>query len=119
MSRQFFVYILASAKHGTLYIGVTSDLIRRAYEHREKLVPGFTKRYGVCKLVYFEVFDTPMEAIAREAVEGMAERMEDSTCRGPQTGIERPRVDPYMKVHRVWIPARGRFAALAGMTLSI
>ena len=66
MKRHFYVYILASGKHGTLYIGVTNDLIRRVYEHREKLVPGFTKEYDVVKLVYYEVFDDPESAILRE-----------------------------------------------------
>jgi len=47
----YYVYILASRKHGTLYIGVTNDLVRRVYEHRTKAVPGFTTKYGVDKLV--------------------------------------------------------------------
>jgi putative endonuclease len=46
MDRQYYVYVLASRKHGTLYIGVTSDLVRRVYEHKTKLVRGFTKKYG-------------------------------------------------------------------------
>jgi len=62
----YYVYILASRKYGTLYIGITSDLVRRVYEHKIKMVPGFTKRYGVDKLVLFEVFDEPASAIARE-----------------------------------------------------
>jgi len=62
----FYVYILASRKHGTLYTGITNDLIRRVYEHREKLVPGFTKRHSVCRLVWFAVFDEPGTAIQRE-----------------------------------------------------
>lgn len=62
----YYVYILASKKYGTLYIGVTSDLIRRVHEHKTKVVPGFTKRYGVDKLVLFEIFDDPVSAIARE-----------------------------------------------------
>lgn len=62
----YYVYILASKKYGTLYIGVTSDLIRRVYEHKTKVVPGFTERYGVDKLVLFETFDDPTSAIARE-----------------------------------------------------
>jgi putative endonuclease len=66
MGRQFCVYILASRKHGTLYIGVTNDLVRRVYQHKEGLIAGFTKRYGVKKLVYYEVFDDPTLAIARE-----------------------------------------------------
>jgi putative endonuclease len=66
MSEQYYVYVLASRKHGTLYIGVTSDLIRRIYQHKTKAVRGFTKRYGVDTLVYFEIFDDPLSAIARE-----------------------------------------------------
>jgi putative endonuclease len=66
MTEQFFVYMLASQKHGTLYIGVTNDLIRRTYQHKSKTVRGFTKRYDVHKLVYFEIFDDPLSAIARE-----------------------------------------------------
>lgn len=62
----YYVYILASKKYGTLYIGVTSDLVRRVYQHKTKIVPGFTKRYGVDKLVLFETFDDPVSPIARE-----------------------------------------------------
>jgi len=62
----YYVYILASRKYGTLYIGVTSVLVRRVHEHKTKVVPGFTKRYGVDKLVLFEIFDDPANAIARE-----------------------------------------------------
>jgi putative endonuclease len=62
----YYVYILASRKHGTLYIGVTNDLVRRVYEHRNKIVPGFTKQYNVTKLVWFEIYDDPTNAIARE-----------------------------------------------------
>jgi len=64
--RHYFVYIMASKKNGTLYIGVTSNLARRAYEHREGLLPGFTKRYGVKTLVHAEVFDDVGYAIQRE-----------------------------------------------------
>jgi putative endonuclease len=63
---QFFVYILASRKHGTLYIGVTNELLRRTYEHREGLVEGFTRRYGVKRLVYYETYQDIREAIQRE-----------------------------------------------------
>jgi putative endonuclease len=66
MVRQFYVYILASRKHGTLYIGITNDIIRRVHEHKLKLVPGFSAKYAVDKLVYFEIFDDPTAAIARE-----------------------------------------------------
>ncbi len=54
ITRSYWVYILASRIGGTLYIGVTNDLIRRVYAHREKLAEGFTKKYGVARLVYFE-----------------------------------------------------------------
>jgi putative endonuclease len=60
------VYILASKKNGTLYIGVTSDLPRRIFEHNEKLIPGFTARYNVTRLVYVEYFYDVRDAIARE-----------------------------------------------------
>ena len=60
------VYMMASGQHGTLYIGVTSDLIRRVGEHREGLTPGFTQRYGVKRLVWFERHDGIAEAIRRE-----------------------------------------------------
>ncbi|GBD50378.1 GIY-YIG nuclease family protein [Methylopila sp. Yamaguchi] len=62
----YYVYLLASRKHGTLYIGVTNDLVRRTYEHKEGLHPGFTARHGVTRLVYFEIFDDPVSAITRE-----------------------------------------------------
>jgi putative endonuclease len=60
------VYILASKRNGTLYIGVTNDLARRVWEHREGLVEGFTKTYGVKHLVYFELFEDIHAAIHRE-----------------------------------------------------
>jgi putative endonuclease len=64
--RSFYVYILASSIGGTLYIGVTNDLIRRVGEHRLKSVKGFTKKYEVNRLVYFEQFDDAENAIRRE-----------------------------------------------------
>jgi putative endonuclease len=65
-NNQYFVYILASRRNGTLYIGVTSDLIKRVYEHKSDLVDGFTKRYAVHDLMYFETVDDIDSAIARE-----------------------------------------------------
>ena len=65
-NHQYFVYILASRRNGTLYVGVTSDLIKRVYEHKSDLVDGFTKRYAVHDLVYFEIVDNVETAIARE-----------------------------------------------------
>jgi putative endonuclease len=66
METGFFVYILASRRDGTLYIGVTNNLARRVSEHKGKLVPGFTRKYGVDLLVYFEAFESIQEARARE-----------------------------------------------------
>ena len=64
--KHFYVYILASSIGGTLYIGVTNDLIRRVWEHRENSVEGFTSTHDVHKLVYFEQFDDIEHAIVRE-----------------------------------------------------
>ena len=64
--REPAVYIMASRRHGTLYTGVTSNLGRRAFEHREGFVPGFTSRYGCKLLVWYERYDTMPDAIARE-----------------------------------------------------
>jgi len=66
MPGAYYVYILASQRNGTLYIGVTNDLARRVWEHREGLVPGFTKTYGVRRLVYYEIFEHVRAAIDRE-----------------------------------------------------
>ncbi len=60
------VYILASGKNGTLYVGVTSNLIRRVWEHKNDLLEGFTKRYQVHHLVWYELHETMLSAIARE-----------------------------------------------------
>ncbi|TMJ23110.1 MAG: GIY-YIG nuclease family protein [Alphaproteobacteria bacterium] len=65
-ARSFYVYILASRIGGTLYIGVTNDLVRRVAEHRLKLVESFTKKYEIYRLVYFEQFDDSENAIRRE-----------------------------------------------------
>lgn len=64
--KNYFVYILASKRNGTLYIGVTSNLKLRVWQHKSKLIPGFTERYSVDKLVYFEVYQHIEEAISRE-----------------------------------------------------
>jgi putative endonuclease len=62
----YWMYILASRPRGTLYVGVTNDLVRRVAEHRDGLVPGFTKTYNVKVLVYFEEYESVLEAIKRE-----------------------------------------------------
>ena len=66
MDASFFVYILASKRNGTLYVGVTNNLARRMAEHKAKLVPGFTQKYAVDRLVYFEAFESILEARATE-----------------------------------------------------
>jgi putative endonuclease len=66
LSDNFYVYILASQRNGTLYVGVTNDLARRITEHKSGLVPGFTQQYGVDKLVYFEEHGSILEARERE-----------------------------------------------------
>ena len=66
MTKQPCVYLLASKRNGTLYVGVTSDLIKRVWQHKNDLVEGFTKRYGVHILVWFEPHETMESAIARE-----------------------------------------------------
>ncbi len=66
MSKTFYVYILASKRNGTLYIGVTNDLYRRVWEHKHKINYGFTAKYDVNKLVYYEEYDDVQEAIVRE-----------------------------------------------------
>lgn len=63
---QYYVYILASQRNGTLYIGVTNDLVRRVYEHKQKFVEGFTKEYNVHMLVYYEMTESVESAINRE-----------------------------------------------------
>jgi putative endonuclease len=63
---QSWVYILASRRNGTLYTGVTTNLLRRVWEHREGFIPGFTKTYDVKRLVWFETYGSVVEAIARE-----------------------------------------------------
>jgi putative endonuclease len=62
----YYVYLMASRRNGTLYLGVTNDLVRRVYQHRNKLLPGFTARYDVDKLVWYEIYDDPTNAITRE-----------------------------------------------------
>ena len=60
------VYIMSNRRNGVLYVGVTTDLLKRSFQHREGLIDGFTKRYGLKLLVYYEVFDDVRNAIQRE-----------------------------------------------------
>ena len=66
MNNQYYVYILTNQRNTVLYAGVTSDLEKRIYEHKSKLIAGFTKKYNVNKLVYYEIFEIIDEAIKRE-----------------------------------------------------
>jgi putative endonuclease len=77
MEKAGYVYIMASGKNGTIYTGVTSDLIKRVYEHREGLIDGFTKRYGCKLLVWFEVHE-------------ICRKRESASCRS-RNGSERGR----------------------------
>ena len=66
MNKQYYVYLLTNEKNTVLYVGVTNDLKRRVYEHKEKLIEGFTKKYNVDKLVYYEICESVEVAITRE-----------------------------------------------------
>lgn len=66
MSKKGYVYILSNNTNNVLYIGVTNDLIRRIYEHKEKIIAGFTQKYNISKLVYFEIYENIEQAITRE-----------------------------------------------------
>ena len=61
-----YVYILASRKDGAIYVGVTNDIVRRIYEHRTKAIKGFTSKYNITRLVWFDIYDDPISAISRE-----------------------------------------------------
>ncbi len=66
MAKQFYVYILSNKRNGTLYIGVTSDLLKRIWQHKNKKVKGFTEKYNISHLVLFETHETAESAITRE-----------------------------------------------------
>ena len=67
MTKQYFVYILATYKYGTLYVGITNNITGRIWKHKNKYYPkSFTTKYNVHKLVYYEIYEDPYEAIARE-----------------------------------------------------
>ena len=62
----YYVYIVASRKDGAIYVGVTNDIVRRIYQHRTKTIQGFTSKYNITRLVWFEIYDDPISAISRE-----------------------------------------------------
>lgn len=74
-NKYYSVYILTNYTNTVLYTGITNNLVRRVYEHKEKIEEGFTQKYNVNKLVYFEVFETPEAAIKREkAIKNLVRR---------------------------------------------
>ncbi len=66
MNKSYYVYILADHPGGLLYIGITNNLVRRAEEHKREAIDGFTKKYHLCRLVYYEFYSNPLDAIRRE-----------------------------------------------------
>ncbi len=66
MQKHYYVYILTKARNSTFYVGITSDLQKRVFEHKSKTIEGFTKKYDIDQLVYYEIFDNPENAIKRE-----------------------------------------------------
>ena len=88
MERQFCIYILTNKANKVLYTGVTNNLQRRIFEHKHKLVAGFTKKYNATKLVYYEVFDTAIAALTRE--------------KQIKAGSRKKKVDLIVKANPVW-----------------
>jgi len=66
MDKQYYIYIMSNKHHTALYTGVTNELKRRVYEHKQKMADGFTRKYNITKLVYYEVYEDPINAISRE-----------------------------------------------------
>jgi predicted GIY-YIG superfamily endonuclease len=114
MIKQPAVYILANRRLGTLYIGVTSNLTGRIWQHRQAVVAGFASNYGVKRLVWFELADCMASAIfSREAAEEVEPRMESPADRGTESGMERLMAGRFGRYCSPWIPA------FAGMTAEI
>jgi putative endonuclease len=86
--RQFYVYILASRPGGALYVGVTNDLVRRVFEHKSGAIAGFTKRYNIGRLVYFEIYSNSRDAIQREKKhQTLAASLENTAHRGVKSHL--------------------------------
>jgi len=91
MEKVYYVYLLASERNGRLYVGVTNDLVRRIYEHKSGAIDGFSKQYGVKKLVWFEQTINVHAAIAREKrIKKISARIEDQPDRRKQSRLARP-----------------------------
>src|SRR5689334_18287755 len=99
----FFVYILASRRNGTLYIGMTDNLPGRVWQHQAGVVPAFTKKYGVTSLVWFEVHDTREAAIQRERQFEVESALEVGADRDVKSGLARP--DVRNLGLKNWVPA--------------
>ena len=125
--KQPCVYILASERNGTLYVGVTSNLVKRVWEHKSDLVGGFTKRYGVHTLVWYEGHETMASAIARErAIKEWRRAVEAGTGRGEESGVAGPVRGTGLSGNDVlallpsWRRAAGDWIpAFAGMTMAL
>lgn len=90
MSKYYYVYIVASSKNGTLYIGVTNNLVSRIWQHKNKTYKGFTQKYHADKLVHYEIFEDINEAIDREKkIKILEKRMENSINRKQQSHLGR------------------------------
>ena len=83
-----YVYILASKRNGTLYVGVTNDLIKRVWQHKNDVFPGFTSKYKVHRLVYYEQYGGIRYAIEREATQEVEQEMETRTDREDESKLE-------------------------------
>ncbi|HUC11257.1 MAG TPA: GIY-YIG nuclease family protein [Stellaceae bacterium] len=86
----YYVYLLASRRHGTLYLGVTKDLVRRVHQHKAQVTPGFTAKYAVNRLVWFEACDDPATAITREKAIKKWRGLENPIDRGAEPRMGRP-----------------------------
>ena len=86
--KQYYVYILTNFTNTVLYTGVTNNLIKRVYEHKQKLVDGFTKKYHVDKLVYFEIFQDPENAIKKEKTIFGLEVTISTNAKSKEEGLE-------------------------------
>ena len=94
----YYVYLIASRKDGAIYIGITNDIVRRVYEHRIKAVPGFTSKYNITRLVWFEIYDDPISAISREKeMKKWKRAWRTQLIETQNPAVERPvRVDLYL-----------------------
>jgi putative endonuclease len=115
MTKQPAVYILASKQNGTLYIGVTSDLQKRVWEHKNDFVEGFTKRYGVHRLVYYELHTDMISAIT--TVKEMEPGMEARTNRKTESRVDGFVERNWLRIKRLDSRFRGNDGLLSSGTM--